>query len=103
MNKLTLEFKPTRKLSLGAAALYMMTAEDIEYIDGNGNFQSNDTIGFEIDGFVSYLLFENMEIATNAGYLFADDALDYFEVEEIRDGESDEDIFVWAARVRYRF
>ncbi len=103
MNKLALEFKPTRKLSLGAAALYMMTAEDIEYIDGNGNFQSNDTIGFEVDGFVSYLLFENLEIATNAGYLFADDALDYFEVEEIRDGESDEDIFVWSARVRYRF
>jgi hypothetical protein len=103
MNKLALDFQATRKLKLGVAGLHMMTAEDIEYIDGFGDRRADDSIGVEIDGYASYMLFDNMEVAVNAGYLFADDALDYFEVEEIRDGSSDEDIFVTSARVRYKF
>lgn len=103
MNKLALDFQATRKLKLGVAGLYMMTAEDIEYIDGFGNRQADDSIGVEINGYLSYKLFDNMEVAVNAGYLMADDAMDYFEVEGIRDGSSDEDIFVSSARVRYKF
>ncbi len=103
MNKLAVDLQATKKLKLGLAAMYMMTAEDVEYIDSFGNRRADDTIGLEIDGFVSYKLFDNVEFAVNAGYLFADDALDYFEVGDIKDGSSDEDIFVSSARVRYKF
>jgi hypothetical protein len=87
---------------VGVAGMYMMTAEDVEY-EVNGRRFRDDSIGIEVNGYVSYMLFDNMEFAVNAGYLFADDALDYFEVAEIRDGSSDEDIFVSSARVRYKF
>lgn len=105
MNKLAVDFKPTSKLKLGVAGLYMMTAEDIEYsyTDGNDNLVnvSEDGIGIEVDAYMSYMLYSNLEFAVNAGYLAADDAMDYFEVE--RNGSSDEDIMVTAARVRYKF
>lgn len=103
MNKLAVDLQATKKLKVGVAGMYMMTAEDVEYIDFFGNAQADDSIGVEVNGYVSYMLFDNVEFAVNAGYLFADDALDYFEVGEIRDGKSDEDIFVSSARVRYKF
>ena len=79
--------------------MYMMTAEDIEYYDNQGRKQSDDSLGFEIDAYMKYMLYSNVEFAINAGYLFADDAMDFFEVESIRDGSSDEDIFLTSARV----
>jgi hypothetical protein len=101
MNKLAWDFKVTDKTTIGAAALYMMTAEEIEYVDNDGKKQANDEIGFEIDAYLKYMLYKNVEFAVNAGFLFAEDALDFFEVEQ--DGSADEDIFVSTARLRYKF
>ena len=44
---------------------------------------------------------QNLELAVNAGYLFAGDAMDAFEVN--RNGESDRNIFRTTARARYMF
>ena len=107
MNRLGLDYQATDKLKVGAAVMYMMTAEDIEYFDGAGTAadseQKEDEIGYEVMGYVSYKLYQNVEFAINAGYLFAGDAMDAFEEDDIRDGSSDEDIFRTMARVRYGF
>jgi len=108
MNKLAVDYKVSNKLTMGGAVMYMMTAEDIEY----GN-ESDDSLGIEVDASLTYKIYDNLEFAVNAGYLFADDAMDFFE-ENSRDdvargaidepdGDSDEDIFVSTARVRYKF
>jgi hypothetical protein len=102
MNKLALDYQWTKNLKVGTAAMYMMTAEDFEYIDDNGNSRNEDEIGVEINAFVKYMLFNNVECSLNAGYLFAGDGMDFFEVDQ-RDGDSDEDIFVSSARVRFKF
>ena len=54
-------------------------------------------------GYLSYKLYQNVEFAINAGYLIAEDAMDYWEEDSIRDGSSDEDVFRSMARVRYKF
>jgi hypothetical protein len=101
MNKLAWDYKWTEKLTVGAAAMYMMTAEDIEYTDGRGNRQRNSDVGVEVNAYLKYMLFKNVELAVNVGYLFSGDAMDAFEAE--RDGEADENIFGSSARIRYRF
>ncbi len=100
-NKLAFDFKADKKLKLGASLLYMMTAEDIEYIDNNGKKRKENSLGVELDAYLKYKLYDNLEFAVNAGYLFADDAMDFYEVD--RDGSSDEDIFISTCRVRYKF
>ncbi len=100
-NKLALDYKVTEKTDVGLALLYLMTAEDLEYADGNGVEQSEDTLGTEVDAYVTHQLYPNLEVAMNAGYLFADDGMDFFENE--RDGSSDTDVFRTTARVRYKF
>ena len=103
MNKLAFDHQTTEKFSWGAAALYMMTAEDLEYTDAGGTSRESSEIGFEIDAYVKYMLYKNVEVALNAGYLFAGDALDAFEVGDLRDGSSDENIWGSSMRIRYRF
>ena len=103
LSKVAFDWQATDKLKVGAAGLYMMTAEDIEYTDKNGKMQKNDDVGVELVGHMSYKLYQNVEFAINAGYLFAGDAMDYWEEDSIRDGSSDEDIFRSMARVRYKF
>jgi len=104
MNKLALDYQATEKTKLGIAGMYMMTAEDIEYTAAATGAQvSEDDIGFEIDAYVKYKLFKNVELAINAGYLFADDAMDYFEVDSIQDSSTDEDIWRADMRIRYKF
>ncbi|MEA1949675.1 MAG: hypothetical protein U9N83_20560 [Thermodesulfobacteriota bacterium] len=103
MNKLALDYQYSERTKLGVAGMYMMTAEDLEYTTPTGKRVSEDTIGFEIDAYVKFKLFKNVELAVNAGYLFADDAMDYFEVDKIQDGSSDEDIFRSDMRIRYKF
>ncbi|ORJ62059.1 hypothetical protein [Geothermobacter hydrogeniphilus] len=100
MNKVAVDHKATDKLTVGGAVLYMLTAEDITYSVGSVNYAS-DTIGVEVDAYVKYKLYPNCEVALNAGYLAADDAMDYWEVEQ--NGKADEDIFRTTARVRYKF
>jgi hypothetical protein len=103
MNKLAFDYQWTEKFTLGAAGMYMMTAEDFEYVDDNGNNQNNNELGVEINGYLKYMLYKNLEFSLNAGYLFAGDGMDFFEVGGNRDGNSDEDIFVSSARVRFKF
>jgi hypothetical protein len=94
----------SEKFSFGGALMYMMTAEDIEYSNAAGtqNF-SNSDVGFEVNAYMKYMLYSNVEFALNAGYLFAGDALDAFEVDAIRDGSSDENVFGSSMRIRYKF
>lgn len=105
MNKLAVDYMASRKLTMGGAIMYMMTAEDVEY-----GAYSDDKIGLEVDGYLKYKIYDNLEFAINAGYLFADDALDFYERNSAGDvlinepdGNSDEDIFVSTARIRYKF
>jgi hypothetical protein len=103
MNKIATDYQWTKKLKVGGALMYMLTAEDIKYNDFSGRSQSNDEIGVEVNTYVKYMLYKNMEVAIGAGYLFAGDALDAFEVDSLKDGSSDENIFVSAARIRFKF
>jgi len=103
MNKIALDYQATPKLKVGAAALYMMTAEDIEYTAAQGQQVAEDEVGIEIDVFSSYKLFDNMTFNVAAGYLFAGDAMDYWEADDIQNGSSDEDILKINASVRYKF
>jgi hypothetical protein len=103
MNKLALDYQWTEKLRVGTAAMYMMTAEDIEYFNNSGGAESNDSIGFELNAYASYMLFKNMELAVNAGYLWSGDAMDAFEQGTQKDGNADENIFVSSARIRWKF
>jgi hypothetical protein len=83
--------------------MYMMTAEDIEYTNATGGSESEEDIGFELNGYLKYMLYKNVEFKINAGYLWAGDAMDAFETGSDRDGSSDENIFGSSARIRYKF
>ena len=104
MNQLALDYKASKKLMVGTSVMYMMTAEDVEYTykkNGVTYKSSDDEIGFEWNAYLKYKIYQNLEFAINAAYLFAGDAMDYWEVQ--KDGSSDEDIFVSTARIRYKF
>jgi hypothetical protein len=101
LNRLGYDYQVTDKLKVGAAALYLMTAEDIEYNDNNDILRKNDKIGVEFDAYASYKLFSNTEVAIQAGYLASDDAMDYYEIDS--DGSADEDIYIINSRLRYKF
>jgi hypothetical protein len=101
LNRFAYDTKVSDKLKVGVAAMYMMTAEDMEYDDGQGNDYADDSIGFEVDAYAKYKLYDSLEIALAAGYLMSDDALDFYEEE--RDGSADEDIYVVTSRIRYKF
>jgi hypothetical protein len=103
MNKLGWDYKVSDKMTVGAAGMHMMTAEDIEYTNATGGNESNDEIGFELNGYLKYMLYKNVEFKINAGYLWAGDAMDAFETGAGRDGSSDEDIFGSSFRIRYKF
>jgi hypothetical protein len=92
--KLALDYQATEKLKVGGALLYLTTSEDLP----NGE----DKLGTEIDAYVSYKLYKDLEFAVNAGYLIADDGMDFFDVPAQRDGEG-EDVFRSTARLRYIF
>jgi len=111
-NKLALDFKASKKLKVGASIIYMMTAEDIEYTNPEtGKEYSDDQLGFEFDTYLKYKIYDNLEFAVNAGYLFAGDAMDFFERDsrnstthyDSMDGSADEDIFLSTCRFRYKF
>jgi len=103
INKLALDYQWTEKLRVGTAAMYMMTDKDIEYTSTGGSSESNDDIGFELNGYFTYMLYKNLELSVNAGYLWSGDAMDAFETGTDRDGSADENIFVSSARVRWKF
>ncbi|WP_321530144.1 hypothetical protein [uncultured Desulfuromonas sp.] len=96
LNRIGIDQKLSDKLTVGAAALYLMTAEDIEYAT-----YSEDKIGFELDAYASYKMYQNLELAIQAGYLAADDAMDFYEADN--DGNADEDLYVINSKIRYKF
>lgn len=100
MNRLAYDTKVSDKFKVGVAAMYMMTAEDVEYSNAGLNY-ADDSIGFELDAYAKYKLYDSLEIALAAGYLLSGDALDFYE--EDRDGSADEDIYVITSRIRYKF
>jgi hypothetical protein len=96
-NKLAVEYKPVAKLTLGVAELYVLTAEELTLTTG----VKTRKLGTELDIGVSYVLYEGLTVAANAGYLFASDGMDFFEV--VKNGKKDHDIFRATAGIRYRF
>lgn len=103
MNKLRFDYQFTNKLKAGVAAMYMLTAEDIQYFDKNGTLQKQDKIGFELDADMKYKIYKGLTFNMAAGFLFADDAMDFFEENSQVDGKADNDIFRWMASIRYKF
>lgn len=90
LNKLAADLKATEKTAVGAAVLYLLTAEEL----ANGE----DKLGTELDAYVSHQLYPNVEVALNAGYLFSDDGMRNFSTT----GDK-EDIVRVTSRVRYKF
>ena len=90
LNKIAADLKVSDKTTLGGALLYLMTAEDL----ANGE----DTLGTEVDAYVSHMLYPNVEVALNGGYLFADDGMKNFS----STGTSD-DVYRITSRIRYKF
>ena len=102
INRIAYDAKASDKLKVGVAAMYMMTAEDMEYQNDAGTMDySDDSIGFEVDVYAKYKMYKSLELALAAGYLMADDALDFYEADH--DGSADEDIYVITSRIRYKF
>lgn len=96
LNRIGYEQSVSDKLRVGAAALYLMTAEDVEY-----DQFSDDKIGIELDCFATYKLFNHLEVAIEAGYLFAADAMDYYESDN--NARSDTDLYVVNSKIAYKF
>jgi hypothetical protein len=96
LNRIGYEYSVSDKLGVGVAALYLMTAEDVEY-----DQFSDDKIGFELDCFAIYRLFNNLKFSIEAGYLFADDAMDYYESDN--NGKADTDLYVVNSKLAYNF
>lgn len=103
MNKLEFRHNWTEKFETRFIALYMLTAENIEYVDNDGDSQKNDEIGFELGTHLIYKLFPGLTFNLVGGYLFADDAMDYFEKNSNVNGHSDSDISRVMASFRYKF
>ena len=100
INRLGVDFKASDKLTLSGAALYVMTAKDLN-IGTGATAGTSKKLGTELDGAISYKLNPNLELAVNAGYLFAGDGMDAFE--QVKDGEANRNIFRTTARARYQF
>lgn len=77
---------------------YLATDEDLEWYDKHGKKQSDDYLGTEIDLRVKYEMMKGVSIYFTAGYLFAGDAMDYYD----KDDDAD-DIFRAAMKVRFKF
>lgn len=108
MNKIAFDRQSTEKFKFGGAVMYMMTAEDMVFEDDKGNRQKEDAIGVEFDAYASYMLYPNLELAFNVGYLISDDAMDALTVDVDINGDpitggSADDIWRSTARVRYKF
>jgi hypothetical protein len=105
MNKVAVDYQLTDILKVGVAGLYMRTAKTMKYQDPNlkESFYSVNEIGYEADTYAKLKLYSNLEFAINGGYLFSGNAMDVFEEAAIRNGVSDEDIYLITSRVRYKF
>ncbi len=110
VNKLALDYKATKKTKIGVAVLLLQTAEDMEWnnVDQFGtpgvtNTFADDSIGVELDAYISHKLYKNLTLAWNFGFLSSDDATDAFEPAGTRNGSGDVDVFRSTARARLKF
>jgi hypothetical protein len=103
MNKIAFDRQSTKKFKFGGAVLYMLTAEDMVFSDDSGVTQKEDELGVEFDAYASYMLYPNLELAVNAGYLVSGDAMDALTIDAGVTGGSSDDIWRSTARVRYKF
>lgn len=104
MNKVAVDFQLTDTFKVGFAGLCMRTSKAMEYNDPITNeLYSVRNIGYEADTYAKIKLYKNLEFAINGGYLFSGNAMDVFEEKDIRNGFADEDIYIIASRVRYKF
>ena len=55
----------------------------------------------ELDFYATYQMFKHLGLGIEFDYLFADDAMDYYESEN--DGRADEDLHVVNSTTRYSF
>lgn len=104
LNRIGYDYFVTDKLTIGCAALYLMTAEKLgNDTNGDGKVDQfgDDKIGFELDAYMVYSMYAGLEFALQAGYLATGDAMDFFESEQ--DGNADEDLYVINSHIRYRF
>lgn len=104
LNRIGYDYTLSDKLTIGCAALYLMTAEDLgNDTNGDGKVDQfgDDSIGFEVDAYMVYSMYAGLELALQGGYLAAGDAMDFFEAEQ--DGNADENIYVINSHVRYKF
>ncbi len=99
MNKLQLDHKLSSQVTVSGMAIYNSLAEDVTLGDGS----QDNSLGFEFGGRLSYKPYNSLEIAAEAAYLVAGDAMDAFEEASIQDGNADEDIIHVAGRIRYKF
>ena len=100
LNKLALDYQATKKTKLGAAILYLQTAEDAILSTG----KKTKDIGTEFDAYVSHKIYDNLEAALNFGYLWSGDVMDDFETGTTAgNGKADADIFRSTAMIRYMF
>lgn len=99
LNKIAVDHKATKKLSVGAALLYLQTAKDLTI----GGGKTSKKLGTEIDAHLSYQLWPSTRIDIGGGYLISGDAMDYFEVASQRDGKADVNVVRLDSRIRYAF
>jgi len=103
LNRLGADFKVTDKTTVGGGVIYLQTAEDMKYTDTNGVARSSSDLGIELDAEVTYQMYKNLQLGLEAGYLISGDAMDYFEVGTAKNGSADENIFLCAANILYKF
>ncbi|MBF0453004.1 MAG: hypothetical protein HQK75_20045 [Candidatus Magnetomorum sp.] len=104
MNKLGVDFQLTDTIKVGGAGLYMMTSKAMEYQDPiTDELYRTRSIGYEIDAYAKCQLYKNLEFAINGGYLFSGSGMDVFEEPDIRNGLADENIYIIASRIRFKF
>jgi hypothetical protein len=84
------------KASIGASALYILTAEEFDGADVDDD--ENDDIGIEIAARASYKITKNLSSGIEVGYLIGGDAWD----ELASDGDGD-DVIRTDASIRYQF
>ncbi len=77
MFRLRADYQATPKLTLALAGNYMMFDEDVKNTI-NGKEIKDDSIGWEIDGYVKYELYPGLTVDLVGGCLFPDDALDAY-------------------------
>ena len=99
LNKVQVDHKLSSQVTVSGMAIYNALAEDVTLGDGS----EDNSLGFEFGGRLTYKPYSGLEIAAEAAYLVAGDAMDAFEEAAIRDGKADEDIVHIAGRVRYKF